>query len=245
MLKHPPTPRRALGSRKVGRHRIRREIERMILDGRFRPGEKLVQSQLAKKFGVSQGLVREALFELKEGGLVETSDNRGMFVRTLDDRSIREILIIREVFDGVSARECCGRASAADVARLHQMADEIFNLAVAGQEKKKAMLDRQFHLEIARLADNRILLTWSQQHHVLGKVFAAASGPEETLRGHHAIVDAIAAGDRNQAENLAREHVRAAWPTLVGLLTVDASELRWVPGKKKASPRRRSAAASD
>jgi DNA-binding GntR family transcriptional regulator len=204
-------PERSQAARKVGRHRIRKAIERMILEGRFRPGEKLVQFQLAKKFGVSQGLIREALFELKEFGLVETSDNRGMFVRSLDARSIYEMLVIREVFDGVAARECCGRISAEDAAKLRK----------------------------TRLTDNRILMMWAQQHHVLGKVVGNARtiAPEETRRGHYAIIDAILSGDRDLAERAAREHVLAAWPTFEASLTRGPGSVLWLTGDKHAKKR--------
>jgi DNA-binding GntR family transcriptional regulator len=232
-------PERSQAARKVGRHRIRKAIERMILEGRFRPGEKLVQFQLAKKFGVSQGLIREALFELKEFGLVETSDNRGMFVRSLDARSIYEMLVIREVFDGVAARECCGRISAEDAAKLRKTADAIYEAAVAERQDKKISLDRDFHLEIARLTDNRILMMWAQQHHVLGKVVGNARtiAPEETRRGHYAIIDAILSGDRDLAERAAREHVLAAWPTFEASLTRGPGSVLWLTGDKHAKKR--------
>ena len=223
--------------RKVGRHRIRKAIEQMILDGQFLPGEKLVQFRLTKKFGVSQGLIREALFELKEGGLVETSDNRGMFVRSLDARSMHEMLVIREVFDGVTARECCGRLTTDDAAELRGMADKIFDLAVAGRQKEKTQLDRQFHLEIARLTGNRILMMWARQHHVLGKVIGVVRDPEETYRGHHALINAMLAGDPDEAEKMAREHVRVVWPALQEAMAHGSSAIQWVtenkPFKKK------------
>lgn len=228
--------RRSRASRKVGRHRIRNTIERMILDGRFRPGEKLIQSQLAKKFDVSQGMIREALFELKEHGLVETSDNRGMFVRSLDARSIYEMLVIREVFDGVAARECCGRMPVEDGMRLRKMADDIFDLTMAGRHKEKVALDRQFHLEIVRLTDNRILAMYAHQHHILGKVAGSTMTvpAEETRRGHYAILTAILAGDRNQAEQAARAHVRNAWPPLEAALAAGAGGFVWLPEDKRS-----------
>ena len=67
--------------RKVARHQIRVDLQQRILNGEWRPGSKLIQQQLAKEFGVSMGLVREALLELQAWGLVETHDNRGIFVR--------------------------------------------------------------------------------------------------------------------------------------------------------------------
>jgi len=200
------------------------------LTGKLRPGEKLVQLQLAKKFDVSQNMIREALFELKEYGLVETSDNRGMFVRSLDARGIQEMLVIREIFEGVAARECCGRMSTKDASKLRKLADDILDVTLAGKHEAKIALDREFHLEIVRLTDSRILMMWAQRYHFLGKVVGNARtiGPEETWRGHNAIIDAIMAEDRNQAEEAAREHVRAAWPNLEESLVSGTCAIVWL-----------------
>lgn len=239
MSQTSPKSNRSPASRKVGRHRVRKAIERMILDGRFRPGEKLVQAQLAKKFKVSQGLIREALFELKEHGLVETSDNRGMFVRSLDARSIYEMLVIREVFDGVVARECCGRMSASDITRLRKLADTIYQRAMDGRQQDKVALDRELHLKLAEMTDNRLVLMWAQQHYTFGKAFGMSRtvDPEGTRQGHHAILDAIAAGDREQAERVAREHVRAAWPHIEQALAAGPGMILWLPDDRPARKR--------
>ncbi len=59
-------------------------------------------------FNVSLGMVRESLFELQGSGLIETIDNRGVFVRRLDEQVISEFYTIRELFEGLAARDCCG-----------------------------------------------------------------------------------------------------------------------------------------
>jgi DNA-binding GntR family transcriptional regulator len=234
MLQTAVKPRRSQAARKVGRHRIRKTIERMIVEGQFRPGEKLVQSQLAKKFGVSQGLIREALFELKESGLVETADNFGMFVRTLDARGIHELLVIREVFDAVAARECCGRMTPAAAAKLRAMSAKQYELAIAGHQKEQVALDRQFHLELIKLTDNRIMQMWAKQHHIVGKIMGNAQlvAPEGTHRGHLAIIDAILAGDRDLAEKAAREHIRVSWPIFEAAAT-DPNAILWLTDDDK------------
>ena len=69
---------------RLGRHDIRNEIERRILSGESKPGERLTQQSLARELGVGQGLIRESLFELQWLGLVESIDGLGMFVDKLD-----------------------------------------------------------------------------------------------------------------------------------------------------------------
>lgn len=200
--------RRAVSTRRTSRHRVRDAIQQMIVEGRFRPGEKLVQLQLSRQFGVSLGMVREALFELEGLGLVESSHNLGARVRSLDAQALHELLVFREMFDAVAARECCGKLGEEDALQLREMAERIYTLTVAGDYAEKNLVDREFHLRIVDLSGNRLLMMLARQHHVLGKVFGTTVEPEGTLKGHLAIVDALLAGDKDQAERVARKHLR-------------------------------------
>ena len=65
---------------RVVRHEVRDEIQRRILSGENKPGERLSQQSLARELGVAQGTVREALLELQWLGLVESVDHLGVFV---------------------------------------------------------------------------------------------------------------------------------------------------------------------
>jgi DNA-binding GntR family transcriptional regulator len=199
---------RVPAARKIARHRVRKSIEQMIVDGRFRPGEKLVQLQLSRQFGVSLGMVREALFELEGLGLVESFDNRGVRVRLLDAQALHELRVLRELFDGLAARECCGKLQEKDAAKLRQMAERICLLSQAGQYEERILLDREFHLRIAEFSGNRLLMALARQHHLLGKIVGTTMDAKVTLAGHLAIIDAILAGDADLAERNAREHLR-------------------------------------
>jgi len=97
--------------RQVTRHQVREGLQDMILSGERLPGAKLVQQQLAKRFGVAQGVVREALLELQAYGLVQTVDNRGIFVSKLSFRTLLDSLEIREIHEGLAAHLCCERTS--------------------------------------------------------------------------------------------------------------------------------------
>lgn len=201
-------PERAPAARKIARHRVRKSIEQMIVEGRFRPGEKLVQLQLSRQFGVSLGMVREALFELEGLGLVESFDNRGVRVRSLDAQAMHELSVLRELFDGLAARECCGKLQEKDAANLRQMAEQIYRLSQAGEYEERILLDRELHLRIAELSGNRLLMALARQHHLLGKIVGTTMDAKVTLDGHLAIIHAILANDADLAERTAREHVR-------------------------------------
>jgi DNA-binding transcriptional regulator YhcF (GntR family) len=90
---------------------VREEIQRRILSGESRPGERVAQQSLAKELGVGQGSVREALVELQWLGLVDSVDRLGVFVGNLDAARLCEAYEIREFLEGLAARRACEHAS--------------------------------------------------------------------------------------------------------------------------------------
>jgi DNA-binding GntR family transcriptional regulator len=217
-----------VAGRKVARHKVRDAIETMILEGRIRPGDKIVQLQLSRMFDVSLGMIREALFELQRSGLIEAFDNRGIFVRKLDPQTIREFYTVRELFEGLAARECCGRLKPKDADELREMVKEVYRLAVAGRQAEKVKLDRDFHSRIVKISGNRLLVTMSQQYRVLGKIVGASTDPKGTRDSHLAIIDAIESGDRFKAEFTAREHIRRVLSVVEEKLANGAADLQWL-----------------
>ena len=65
------------------RQRVGQELRRLIISGKLRPGQRIIQQRLARQMGVSQSVVREAMLEMQCTGLVESVDNLGMFVSAI------------------------------------------------------------------------------------------------------------------------------------------------------------------
>jgi DNA-binding GntR family transcriptional regulator len=203
-------PAKAENSKRVVvRHEVRDGVQRMIISGRQRPGSKLVQQKLAKQFGVAQGVIREALLELQVCGLVETIDNRGMYVSRIDKDKLLEAFEVREVHEGLAARRCCTRVTRADLAELTRIVDEIYRFARESKPEQMSALDRQLHARITQLAGNRMLTRLADNYIVLGKVMRARRDPKAVHAEHLAILGAIEAGDEAEAERLMRQHIRA------------------------------------
>src|SRR3954451_6879240 len=100
----------AVASPQTARHRVREDVRRLILSGELKPGTRLTQQQLAKRFGVAQSVIRESLLELQFTGLVESIDNLGIFVSELDTEKLLQAYEVREMLEGLAARSCCERA---------------------------------------------------------------------------------------------------------------------------------------
>jgi len=210
------------------RQHVRDEIQRRILSGICRPGERLAQQSLAKELGVGQGTVRESLLELEWLGLVESVDRLGVFVGKLDAAHLAEAYEVREYLDGLAARRACAHASQSDVAMLKEMAERIWALSSAGRLEEMGAADRIFHLEIMSLSRNRILLRLAEGYRVLGMAVRAAREPRLVHEEHLGIVDAIRKNLPDQAEKLARRHVEEARKMIVLQAENDDYEPKWV-----------------
>src|SRR5438045_6273479 len=97
--------------RSLVRHRIRDHLQQMIHSGQIKPGARLVQDHIARVFNVGKGIVREALLELRGLGLIDTIDNRGMFVGEMSRRRLLESYESRAMLEGLAVRRCCQHAS--------------------------------------------------------------------------------------------------------------------------------------
>lgn len=191
---------------RVARHEVRDEIQRRILSGETKPGERLSQQGLARELGVAQGTVRESLLELHWLGLVQSVDHMGVFVDKLDIASVSEAYFVREVLEGLAARLACRNVGRADIAELRAMADKIHRLA-QDKDNETGSLDRAFHLRITELSRNSALTRLSQSYRALGMTVRAFRDPEVIYAEHLRIIEAIEHNFADEAERLARSHV--------------------------------------
>ncbi len=152
----------------LGRHRIRDSIERNILSGKLKPGERLVQLDLAKEFGVAQSVIRESLLELRLSGLVHCVDNSGMFVSDLNSQRLISAYQIREVFEGLAARLCCDHATRVDIREMYALADKTYEYGKSKDLSKKSASDRRFHFRIAMASGNEVLTYLTESYRGAG-----------------------------------------------------------------------------
>jgi DNA-binding GntR family transcriptional regulator len=196
---------RAMGS--LARHRVRDGIQQLILSGEYRAGQRLRQQELAARFDVAQGVVREALLELQFCGLVEAVDNLGMFVSGLEVRDLFDAYEIREVIEGLAARLCCERASRADIRDLKELAEQVHICGEKGDVEAMGAADKRFHHRTVSASGNEMLAKVTAGYRMLGMFVRADRKRKEVDQEHREIVRAIEANDPNKAELLARQHV--------------------------------------
>lgn len=194
----------------------------------YKPGDRLVESELAERFGVSRTPVREALQRLETQSLL-TRDGRSLIVASLDHTQLSELYVVRGELEGLAARLAARHATPEEVQVLRDMLEQ--DHALVGDPAALSRANRRFHKQIHLASHNRFLVQQLDLVHrsmaLLATTSIAAEGrPEDTLKEHAAIVSAIEAGDGDTAYAALRDHISQAYVTRLKLdaAAVEAAE---------------------
>ncbi|MFZ5750948.1 MAG: GntR family transcriptional regulator [Acidobacteriota bacterium] len=187
--------------------------------GVYRPGDRLVESELADRFGVSRTPVREALQRLETQSML-TRDGRSLIVASLDHNQLAELYVVRAELEALAVRLAARHATPEEVRVLRQMVED--DRAHVGDPQALARSNRRFHKQIHLASHNRFLVQQLDLVHrsmaLLASTSLAAEGRGQTaLAEHAAIVEAIAAGDGEAAQVALRAHISKAFETRLKL----------------------------
>lgn len=190
-----------------------------IESGSYRPGDRLVESELAERFGVSRTPVREALQRLETQSML-ARDGRSLIVASLDHNQLAELFVVRAELEGLAARLAAKHATREEVRVLADMVTE--DRVHLGDPEALSRANRRFHNQIHLASHNRYLVQQLGLVHrsmaLLATTSLAAEGRgEAALAEHAAIVDAIAAGDGDAAQEALRAHISKAFETRLKL----------------------------
>ncbi|MAQ84872.1 GntR family transcriptional regulator [Psychromarinibacter halotolerans] len=183
--------------------------------GLYRPGDRLVESELAERFGVSRTPIREALQRLETQSLL-TRDGRSLIVASLDHNQLAELYVVRTELEGLAARLAAKHATPEEVRVLNEMVAD--DRALLNDPAALSQANKRFHKQIHLASHNRYLVQQLDLVHrsmaLLATTSLAVEGRGETaLSEHQAIVDAIGAGDGDAAYAALRAHISKAFET--------------------------------
>lgn len=183
-----------------------------LRSGAYQPGDRIRAEDVAKTFEVSRTPVREALSRLLERGLLEMTAT-GLAVTRLHRQSVLELYAMREILEGAAARFAAQHASPSDIYSMRRIADA-FSVP-SDDAPRVAHLNRELHDAITEAAHNRYLLSMLHGMHdavmvLPSTTFATPGRQEAAVHEHAAILDAIEGRDPDEADRLAREHIRHA-----------------------------------
>jgi DNA-binding GntR family transcriptional regulator len=188
--------------------------------GEYPPGARLIETELAERFGVSRTPVRQALSRLEAQGVAARDTRGGLAVAALDYDQLGELYEVREMAEALAARLAARHASPTEIDMLRELVEA--DCARAEDPAALARSNRTFHHQLHRASHNRYLIdTLAAMRRSLsllsGTTLAAPGRGPESVEEHAAIVAAIAARDENAAEAAARRHIVNALRTRLRL----------------------------
>ncbi|WP_163846305.1 GntR family transcriptional regulator [Pseudooceanicola aestuarii] len=187
--------------------------------GIYRPGDRLVESELAERFGVSRTPVREALQRLETQSLL-TRDGRSLIVASLDHNQLSELYVVRAELEALAARLAARHATQEEIRVLQDMVEE--DRQIMGDPDALSRANRRFHRQIHLASHNLFLVQQLNLVHrsmaLLATTSLAAEGRgEKALAEHHRIVQALANRDAGSAAEALRDHISKAFVTRLKL----------------------------
>lgn len=191
----------------------------MILDaidtGSYRPGDRLVESELAERFGVSRTPIREALQRLETQSLL-ARDGRSLIVASLDHNQMAELYVVRGELEGLAARLAARNATEEEVRLLREMVSD--DDALVAHPAALSRANRRFHKQIHLASHNRFLVQQLDLVHrsmaLMATTSLAVVGRGEIAQAEHdKIVAAIEARDGDAADAALRAHISVAFTT--------------------------------
>ena len=187
------------------------DLEHAIHEHRLPPGTKLGEDELGEAYGISRTSVRAALLALSHRHLVELKRNRGAFVAQPSVREAREVFEARALLEPRTAHSAAERMTEADLALLQNNITQEHAALDAGETGRALYLSGQFHIEIARIADQSTIEGFiseliSRSSLIIALYWRRRAAMCET-QAHHALLEAFANRDGQAADQLMKSHL--------------------------------------
>jgi DNA-binding GntR family transcriptional regulator len=191
------------------------QIRAAIQDGRYAPGQRLIEADLIEAFSVTRGPLREALRRLGTEGIVQLVPNRGAIVRMFSLKELIDLFRIRESVEGLAARLAAEKM-------VNDNTKTSFSHAIAQIKRKQGQPDTPCSLEnqtihdlILQNADNEQLSLLMKRLQLPIIRYQIRASVDEEYRNasraeHEVVIAAILSGDSDRAESAMKAHLRQA-----------------------------------
>ena len=192
------------------REEVYQHLREAVLGGEFSPGERLAESELAARLGVSRTPVREALMRLTQDKLLETEANKGVRMRSVNAQEARDTYLVRGELDGLAAALAASAHTPQDADTL-QAALSALEQTAPGDYRQQTLLDLAFHRSVVEAAHNSVLAALSRDLEVRVALIKhqtrSFNAYPATHAQHSAIAQAVLNRDPQAARQAAETHV--------------------------------------
>lgn len=200
--------------------RVFNQLQNDILDGKYQPGDSLIELRLTEEMGVSRTPIREAIKQLELEGLVQYIPNKGAIVKGITAKDIEDIYTIRMMIEGLAARWATEKMTPEELEELKEALalEEFYTIRNDIDHLMKS--DTRFHDIIFKASKSKPLMhTLSTFHHYVRRArnasFSTPGRAQKALEEHKAILQAIIEKDADKAERLTTQHVKNASDNLL------------------------------
>lgn len=188
-------------------------IKKSILDGTYKPGDKVKELSIAQKLSISRAPIREALQILIKEGLVVWTPQKGKFITELSPKQIRDSYFTGGILEAAAVCSVIQKYTAGDIKKLEDLSGKMRKISENGESIEKiAPLDDKFHKILFSRIDNELLLEFCRRacqgisKFLLFRYWIQLYSVEEVYWRHKVIVDALKKGDVYELEGCIRNH---------------------------------------
>ncbi len=187
-------------------------LSKMIMTNEFSPGQKITEEKIATALGVSRTTVKKAFTALVQEGILEDIPRKGVYIKVYTKEEKLEVLDLREVTAGLSARYAALNITKRDINYLESIYARMEKASESSDSEAYAQCDFELHEAIVKFSGSTILSGIISNLNLRLKSFPyrGVRDPKETIEEHKAIIDSLAKGDPEEAENSMRSHIRKA-----------------------------------
>ena len=201
--------------KRLYRDEIKEAIKQAIFSGSLKAGERIVETRWAKKLGVSQSPVREALRDLETVGLIESIPYQGSYVKEITQQDIMDNYRVRMAIEPIGAEDACRYITEEELKRIHGYLNGMTDAALKGDYKTYIDFDTKFHDSIMQVSRNEILKRLWEQINVSEWTYLGTKFSDLDLnslaRRHMNIYNAILARNAKTAAYEAKKHIEDLW----------------------------------
>jgi DNA-binding GntR family transcriptional regulator len=219
-------------SKKVFRVVLSEQIKEQLMEDifhhKYKPGDKLVESSLARELNVSQTSIREALRSLIAMGFLESEPFKGITVRSLSRQDMWEVYTVRAALESLAATLAAERITDSEISELEKICEEMIEAGKEGDIPKRTRLNIKFHQAVIKASGNKLIMklfenlqfgSWSI---MTGNL--TTMDPVEMASRHRKLIDALKSRDPERVGRAMREHIESVGKPIVDTLEEEDQE---------------------
>lgn len=204
-------------------------LRQAILRGELKPGERLMEIQLANKLGVSRTPIREAIRKLELEGLVLMIPRKGAEVAEITEKSLRDVLEVRRALEELAVQLVCEKITEEEIEELKAAAREFENVLKDGDITKIAEADVRFHDVIYMAIDNQKLIQLlnnlrEQMYRFRVEYLKREEVRPQLLAEHEEIIATIERREKDTATKVVCEHIDNQVEAVIDIIRTKHSE---------------------